>query len=848
MNERKEKEEKDKEDEKYREPVFVRGPPGPEDLLHGPPKRVEVLEKGLARLPCDLQVPAHGDNVVLVLWYKIGIRTPIYSFDVRGRDFMNAKKWWDEAHFGQGGRERGKFLHGDQQRPFTIQDVTEVDSGLYRCRVDFKFSPTRNGLVNLTVIVPPGTPEIQPIRRHGVQVKVGRILGPVNEGTYVELLCRCRHGDPSPQLRWFRGDVVIDGTWEVFQEDRVQGVEVRNVLSLGPLTPSDVGGNLTCQAWNHELAPPTSTSIIIKLNLKPRRVEIREKPNFLSAAVETKLECETWGSLPSAYINWTLADKNLTATTTEVGNRTLSELRLRVRKEDSGKLLSCTARNPHFPNLVLSDAFILNVHCELKESLDSDAVDPSTSDRSRLDEDAPDVSLRWGASLALGLDGKDGIEEGKDVYLECIVHASPPAHILSWTHNGVSLVQNVSKGVILSNYSLVLQNVRRESGGEYRCSASNILNATTSPPLYLNVKYAPVCRENQDRTVYRLSRREEASVKCQVFGHPPPTSFKWTFNNTSDLVDIPQERYTSGQEESVLRYIPMTELDYGSLQCWSSNKLGTQQIPCIFHVIPVRIPDPPQNCTLMNSSPDSLEVDCDVGFDGGLPQQFLLVVHDEETGELLNNLSSPKEPVFRIQGLEGGRGLRLSIFSFNDKGRSPTVSLSATIPSMAAKRTTGQGLVRGIPLAPVLAILLGVVGGLLLVALVILGLLRRRGSSRGTGSSTPPTPPAPPQNRPPSSSPSKHSLMTDEENPDLILHHVQAGGGGGGGGTSSGKEILVTDPGRLTYPGSLGVSLPIWLHPSRQSLEMSQWSSFEQGSSIPQLRPNHTSLSFSPAR
>lgn len=36
---------------------------------------------------------------------------------------------------------------------------------------------------------------------------------------------------------------------------------------------------------------------------------------------------------------------------------------------------------------------------------------------------------------------------------------------------------------------------------------------------------------------------------------------------------------------SVVTYTPMTELDYGTLLCWATNKIGDQRVPCVYHII-----------------------------------------------------------------------------------------------------------------------------------------------------------------------------------------------------------------------------------------------------------------------
>lgn len=36
---------------------------------------------------------------------------------------------------------------------------------------------------------------------------------------------------------------------------------------------------------------------------------------------------------------------------------------------------------------------------------------------------------------------------------------------------------------------------------------------------------------------------------------------------------------------AIVQYSPMTELDYGTLLCSATNKIGKQKHPCIFHII-----------------------------------------------------------------------------------------------------------------------------------------------------------------------------------------------------------------------------------------------------------------------
>uniref|UniRef100_A0A1B0GM10 Ig-like domain-containing protein n=1 Tax=Phlebotomus papatasi TaxID=29031 RepID=A0A1B0GM10_PHLPP len=207
----------------------------------------------MARLPCNITPPVPDDKITLVIWYKDGYVTPIYSFDARGSHLDGGSHWSDDTSIAG----RGIFQAKTKPAILALQSSRSSDSGIYRCRVDFQKSPTRNSKVNLTVIIPPENVLILDEKGHHIP---HYILGPYNEGASVDLTCVSTGGRPVPTLVWLQENSVLDDSFTVTEK------RVKNVLHLEKLQRHHLHTVLTCQASNNNVTTPISSAITLDMN------------------------------------------------------------------------------------------------------------------------------------------------------------------------------------------------------------------------------------------------------------------------------------------------------------------------------------------------------------------------------------------------------------------------------------------------------------------------------------------------------------------------------------------------------------------------------------------------------
>ncbi|XP_050354326.1 hemicentin-2 [Nymphalis io] len=678
-------------------------------------------------LPCDVATQDEDDAVLLVLWYREDLGTPIYSVDAREKDFGVAERWSDESVFAS----RAYFLPERRPAELGVDRVRATDQGIYRCRVDFKQAQTRNSRVNLTVIVPPNKMVITDDKGDIKQA----IVGPYVEGDTFTLKCDVFGGRPRPWIKWFRNELETDTP-----ATTLQGTSVRGVLRVGPLTRADVRATLTCRASNHLRAHPIETTLTLDMNFPPLSVHILGSNQPLSASRRYDLLCQSSGSRPPASITWWKNGhriNNAKETLSTDGNTTTSTVSIQLNKADAGAKLACRASNPQMPSIpAMEDDWLLDIQY------------------------VPETIVRLGTNL-----DPTNIREGSDVYFDCIIKAHPYVYKVEWRHNGKTLHHNVGQGIIISNQSLVLQGVGRKTAGNYTCVGFNAEGDGESKAFSLDVLYAPTCRSSQQR-VHGVAKQERAHITCHVDANPPEVSFRWTFNNTANSNEVSDTYVSRSGTSSTVTYTPHTEMDYGTLLCWAHNRIGKQRVPCVYHIIAAGRPDQVHNCTVVNASLTSFGVRCSEGFNGGMPQSFLLEVREIVTQEIVANVSSAV-PRFTAVGLVPGRTYAAAVLAYNAKGRGDPYPLRASTlrppekhhvhdKSLDLPRTAFQ-------MSGAMSAAVGG-GGVLMVVLVLFMIaVRQKCAKRKPRSAPPPSQPGSPDKLR-----EKDDSESDDRNPDII--------------------------------------------------------------------------------
>ncbi|XP_025191738.1 uncharacterized protein LOC112591991 [Melanaphis sacchari] len=258
---------------------------------------------------------------------------PIFTYDTRqtSTKVPNPPRWWSSP---MGFGDRAYFHTIDSEPRQRDQDIVDhltvdramaTDTGIYRCRIDFLKAPTKNRLINLTVIIAPERPTIYfeygnsigGDRPENYRQNSGNVIVVDEASPTVTLVCRVVGGWPRPRLTWYHENAVLHSPYQLLIDDdhsrgyrrkpnnsatpisvTVNRLVLTNLTRWHPIMSQrqqTLGtSRLTCQASNSilnsasngisrpsaiavngNLPPPATTEhTFIRLNLIPTEVQI----------------------------------------------------------------------------------------------------------------------------------------------------------------------------------------------------------------------------------------------------------------------------------------------------------------------------------------------------------------------------------------------------------------------------------------------------------------------------------------------------------------------------------------------------------------------------------------------
>ncbi|CAG5107617.1 Protein of unknown function [Cotesia congregata] len=135
--------------------------------------------------------------------------------DARTKGMNDAIHWAASDDLGN----RTHFFSGNSHRArLKVKTVKFEDQGIFRCRVDFSNSPTRNFRVNLTLVEQPTRPIIYDAQGREV-MGVPRFF----EGYDLRLTCQVSGGRPKPTVTWWKDGQLLDGVVDVPEISDISG-------------------------------------------------------------------------------------------------------------------------------------------------------------------------------------------------------------------------------------------------------------------------------------------------------------------------------------------------------------------------------------------------------------------------------------------------------------------------------------------------------------------------------------------------------------------------------------------------------------------------------------------------
>ncbi|CAB3371803.1 Hypothetical predicted protein [Cloeon dipterum] len=465
-------------------------------------------------------------------------------------------------------------------------------------------------------------------------------------GQKANLTCDSSASNPPATLSWWRAGIPVSAEPGAITFSNGPGLyggkTSSSTLSLN--VEADVDGlTYICQAHNAELGESVNQALTLNIVYKPvfdgepssgmRQVTVIE-------GEQGHISFSARGNPPELTFMWSLDNKPYKPSARALVEGASLNLST-VRREDAG---------------------VYSLHATNSEGSSSSKVQ---------------LVVKYSPKIAPGL-SVVMVEESENATLTCKADAEPLSQEhFSWKRGGANVKERASVSFANGSSVLKIHAATKKDMGQYECIVNNGIGAVAKANVTLLIKHKPEFVVTPDIAKSAAKDGKEARLVCRAKG-APQINFQWSKNkkqinaNTSERYITAVNKLDELTYESTLVIKSVKYNDFGPYECTARNIMGFEN-----HNIKLEVtskPDPPVSMSVVNITHNSITIAWVPGFNGGLPQSYIIQYRriGTETKNQVNviPLNSTSQ---EITGLMLGTEYEILMWAKNELGESQPV-------------------------------------------------------------------------------------------------------------------------------------------------------------------------------